>query len=313
MLMVTATFAQKVNYDAFSKTSAPEIDGIEDGVWDNVKAEPIAKPLGAELPTVTATFKSFYDAENVYILLNVEDDNHWPSWESGAAEHWNYDKPEIYFDVNPVLVDGLGGKNSGDGHWQLAPPFADGSYDVLVNTGTGDVPNTNWAYSLTGESYVVEYAVPMASLKQQDGTVLDKAGFEALPEKMGFDVSIIDQDEAITTGRNRAVWSSDGSAGEGEAWANMDNAGTITFKGPSSGVKSIAAASMNVYPNPVIDQLTINAKFNKVVISNLVGQQVKTIETSNKTINVSSLSKGVYVVKAFNNGKQVGTAKITKN
>jgi len=308
-LVLVGSVSAKENLNVKKAKAAPEIDAIADPIWDLVSTQDIAKPFGTEAPTVTPTFKAMWDADNFYLYVVVEDDDHFPSWEPEPdGNNWEYDKPEIYFDVNAVLDDAKG-PNVNVGHYQCAPGFAEDGYDVPVT----DATNYTYCYTLDGEGYIYEYSFMWSRFSNADGVVMDAATVQALPEKMGFDIVINDRDEA-TGVRTRQVWQHDGSTG-GEAWDNMNGAGTVTLVNEEVGVgvKNIAAASMNVYPNPVIDQLTISAKFNQVVITNLVGQQVKSIQTSSKTVNVSDLAKGVYVVKALNNGKQVGIAKFTKN
>jgi hypothetical protein len=103
------------------------------------------------------------------------------------------------------------------------------------------------------------------------------------------------QDEGVTTVRQRANWNNAGAVDE--AWNNMDDAGRVTLAPVSA--KNYKNRTMSVYPNPAIDNVTINADFNKVVISNILGQEVKSIAASSKVINISDLSKGVYVIKAY--------------
>lgn len=306
--LVSFTFAQEKN---ISKGVDVTIDGYEDeDVWFEAEAVPLEKNFGEEQPTVTAYFKAFYTEDYLYVLLNVEDDDHHPHWEAGSENHWEWDKPEIYFDANEVHDDGLGAKNAGDGHWQFAPPFAEENYGVQ---GTAeDVPGTTWCYVLTGENYVVEYQFVLANITNGDGESLTLDDFKALPEGLGFDATVIDQDEGITEARQRKVWQCDGTINE--AWANMDGAGALIFtEGTLVSSKDLKASSLNVYPNPVQDVMNVDGKFNRVVISNIIGQQVKVIESSSRRINVSDLSKGVYFVKAYNNQELQGTAKITKN
>lgn len=305
MVMVAGVFAQ-VNINIEGTDTPPEIDGIIDEVWDAVEPNAVEQNFGEELPTVTAYFKILWDNENYYVVLEVEDDDHWPSWVSGG-NNWEWDKPEIYFDVNEVLIDGGGAGTADNGHWQQALAMEEAGYDVPQELPVAGIdPGGVVAYSLTGENYVYEWMIPFANMADIDGTIQDIDNMLGRP--IGFDCTVIDQDEGITTARQRAVW----QATVEECWNSMDESGTITMVGNKVGAKNLPVASMNVYPNPVQDVLSINGTYNKVVISNIIGQEVMSIETSS-SVNVSDLSKGVYVVKAYNNGELEGTAKITKN
>jgi len=75
--------------------------------------------------------------------------------------------------------------------------------------------------------------------------------------------------------------------------------------------------SLKLYPNPVKDQLHLNAQYNpdKVIIFNSMGQRVLEVAFAKNTIgviDVSSLTAGIYLVKAFC-GKNVYAVKMVKN
>lgn len=71
------------------------------------------------------------------------------------------------------------------------------------------------------------------------------------------------------------------------------------------GVNQISKEDISFYPNPVTNELNIAVSngivIEKVVVYNLVGQAVRTIESSINTINMSDLSNGVYLVKVQTN------------
>ncbi len=70
-----------------------------------------------------------------------------------------------------------------------------------------------------------------------------------------------------------------------------------------------------MYPNPAKNQLTISAKesISKAEVFNVLGRKVKSfaINSTNKTLDISNLSSGVYLIKYESAGK-VGTAKFIK-
>jgi len=69
---------------------------------------------------------------------------------------------------------------------------------------------------------------------------------------------------------------------------------------------------VQLYPNPVKDVLTVssNKKVNSISVYNTAGQVVKTVQNTN-TVNMNSLSAGVYVVKTDIEGK-TETSKVIK-
>jgi hypothetical protein len=296
--------------------TAPVIDAVEDEPWATVDPVPFVLPRGTEAPTVTAYWKALWDADFIYVFLNVEDDNYWPGWEAGG-NGWEYDKPEIYFDVNDVLADGPGPGTASSGHYQWSPDPTDGGGDgtAITTAGTTQAPGGTYAYLVTGESYAYEFAVDVTSMSNVDGVPMDCDKLHNLPELIGFDATVIDQDEGITTGRQRFIWQQ-GDGSEDEAWNTMDAAGTITLVGDCSGVgiNDVKTVNVAVQPNPVTDFLTINANFDKVVINNILGQEISTMNQikSNK-LDVGYLSKGVYIIKVYKGERYIGAAKITKN
>jgi len=311
-----ATFAQdKVNVDVAKAGTAPVIDGIEEEVWDAVDPVPFVNFFNAEVPTVTAYWKALWDDEHIYVFINVEDDDYHPGWEAGG-NGWEYDKPEIYFDVNDVLVDGGGAGTADNGHWQWSPDPTDGGQDIPLELAPSSVAPGGWyCYSLTGENWAYEFGVDMSTLKNIDQVAMDCDLLHALPEKIGFDATIIDQDEGVTTARQRAIWQQ-GDGTEGESWNTMDQAGTITLVGECgvSGINTVKAVNISVQPNPVTDILTINADFDKVVINNILGQEISTMnQIKTNRIDVGDLSKGIYIIKVYKGERYIGAAKITKN
>lgn len=309
------TFAQPVNVDVAKAPTAPVIDGIEEEVWDAVDPVPFVLPLGTEAPTVTAYWKALWDVDHIYVFINVEDDDYHPGWEAGG-NGWEYDKPEIYFDVNDVLADGAGPATASSGHYQWSPDPTDGGQDTPHETaGTTQAPGGWYCYVLTGENWAYEFGVDVTTLINVDGVAMDCEKLHALPEKIGFDATVIDQDEGITTARQRFIWQS-GDGSEAEAWNSMDASGTLTLVGDciESGINNVKTVNISVQPNPVTDLLTINADFDKVVINNILGQEISTMnQIKTNRIDVGDLSKGIYIIKVYKGERYIGAAKINKN
>ncbi|MFT4645161.1 MAG: hypothetical protein ACI8ZX_001573 [Planctomycetota bacterium] len=70
-----------------------------------------------------------------------------------------------------------------------------------------------------------------------------------------------------------------------------------------SGISTIDASSLSIFPNPVIDQVNVNfdsnLEVNLATIYNVIGKKVKTValaDTQN-SINTSDLEKGIYIIK----------------
>jgi len=207
---------------------APVIDGVIEELWSEAEKNNIDKPFQTDVFTLGAvgetTWQGLWTDEGMYILLIVNDDEFYPHYAPEPdGDHWEYDKPEIYFDVNYTLADGLGcapdGSGGGNGHYQAAPQFEDGMNDGTPITESNGVVH---AFMVNDPDYVGEYFVPFSWLVAGDGSPVDLSG------DIGFDVTIIDRDMA-DAGRARAVWANIGTFGE--SWSNMDEIGIINFDG----------------------------------------------------------------------------------
>ena len=300
----------KVNVLVPHTQTVPEIDGVIDVVWDDVPAVPIENDFKEELPTVTAYWKALWDNDALYVLISVEDDDHWPSWKSGGS-WYEYDQPEVYLDINDILNDGVGPGGKGNGHYQTLSSFTEGGSGVLTDLPFSNYrPGGKYCYVVTGENYVIEFALDYTSFVNIDAVTMSFADFQAL-DSIGFDVCIIDQDEDITTERQRAVWQNIGL--KDENYNNMDDAGSITLveKLPE-GIYSPSVVPVSVYPNPASKNIMVNAEFDKLIISDICGTKIKTVETSNKRLNIEMLHSGIYFIQVISRDKIIGTRKFIK-
>jgi hypothetical protein len=132
LLLVGGAFAATKSAFIRFAVVTPEIDGFVEEAWNIAVPEAIDQNLYTETPTVTATWQALYDADNFYVVVTVLDDDHFPAWASGGNS-WEYDKPEVYWDVNEVLTDGGGPMIASSGHYQLSPGFAEDMYDAVQN------------------------------------------------------------------------------------------------------------------------------------------------------------------------------------
>ncbi len=228
-MVVTGALAQRQTAVINKASVDPVIDGIVDDVWAEAEAEnnidrptldsldvPVVPTLGEPGET---TWQGLWTYDGIYILLRVTDDAFYPHYMVPDAVSWEYDKPELYFDVNYDLLDGEGPVTAGSGHYQFAPAFIDGSNDgTVVTEGNG----VSHAFLVEEPNYTAEYFIPLTVLLDRDGEGVD------LTEEVGFDVVIIDRDPG-DTGNRAAVWSNVGEV-DG-SWSNMDDCGILTFDG----------------------------------------------------------------------------------
>jgi hypothetical protein len=261
----------------------------------------------------------FYTDEYIYVLVNVSDDVHYPAWiAEDTKNEWQYDKVEVYFDVNNVLKDGKGPAYTdgymAPGHYQMAPALKEDGYGAPyepTNVIYGSLSGlATVAYTLKSDnnSYIMEYRFPMYAFVNDLEDELDVTKFKALPQGLGFDVLVVDNDND-TKGRKRAVWK---NIGPTEPYSNMDNCGVVTFSNESiSAVNDIRIPEVKVYPNPVMSKLTIEGDFDKVTLTNVAGQKIRVEETV-RTLDMSEVANGIYILKTYKNGVLNGLTKVTK-
>lgn len=228
-LFVAGVFAQQPSGEIVKASVAPVIDGVVDAVWAEANVYDIALPIGTETPTLgeagETTWAALWTMDGIFVLLKVTDDDFYPSYAATppSTNTWEWDKPEIYFDVNYNLADGKGPMTAGSGHYQVAPGFLDGSNDGTVRTDNG----STFAFMVDGSNYIGEYFVPFTKLLDENSVAVDKTG------NIGFDVTIIDRDRTADT-RRRQVWANTDAAAE--SWSNMDGCGIVTLLGAEPGV-----------------------------------------------------------------------------
>lgn len=102
-------------------------------------------------------------------------------------------------------------------------------------------------------------------------------------------------------------------ANDGATEVFYDNISLV--KKATASVDNIFASKVSVYPNPVNEFVKISSsvEINKVEVYNLLGKKViSSSKINNNNIDVSSLAKGVYIVK-LTSGDSVATKKIVKN
>lgn len=105
----------------------------------------------------------------------------------------------------------------------------------------------------------------------------------------------------------------------GDVWESVESQNQLAFELICSeddmGVSDVNYSSVSYYPNPVDDILNISSKLKieSLSVFNAAGQKAaKDFKVINGQINVSSLTSGVYVLKAVLEGGKIETFKIIK-
>ena len=92
-----------------------------------------------------------------------------------------------------------------------------------------------------------------------------------------------------------------------------NNTACATYDFEHVGIANIEESSLSIFPNPACNVINVdNAAGAQISIYNIAGQEVMAIEAANanETINVASLSEGVYVIRVVN-GNEVATGKVS--
>jgi hypothetical protein len=313
IIFAVSAIAQDATFYRLPDGCEPVIDGVVDGFWANVEAYNIDQPFQSEEPTLDlCTWQAVWNDTVIVVIVITQEDSWCPAWCSGAAG-WQSDKPEIYFDVNAELEDAGGPAANGatpNGHFQISPDPSPTALDTAMAFVSGQYNAGGWyGYVIDDPDETWEYAALIDSLIDSDGIAVDPYAAPTI----GFDVTFIDRDEGDDD-RKRAVWKNIGAVDE--SWNNMDDAGEVTFSTDEVecglGIYTPQVSSLNVYPNPTMDYLQIEANFNEAVITNIIGQEALILkDVKVKRIDISSLESGLYFISLYNNGKYVGTAKFT--
>jgi hypothetical protein len=311
-IFAVAAFSQDATFYKLPDGCPLVIDGVVDDVWAAVTAYNVDKPLALDTdpPTLDlCTWQAVWNDTAIMVLIIVEEDNWCPAWCSGAND-WESDKPEVYFDVNDTLADGVGPSAQPNGHYQFAPGPTEGELELVVYADSWQGWWFGYGYVIDDPDETWEYSFLLEDITDHLGVSLDPTAIDTI----GFDVTFIDRDEG-DAGRKRMVWMQDAtSAPVDEAWNNMDGAGKVVFSSdPVTGIYTKEVYdNISVYPNPAIDYLQIKADFNEAVITNIIGQEALILRDVKGTkIDISSLESGLYFISLYNNSKYIGTVKFT--
>jgi len=200
------------------------VDGVlDEAIWADAIKYQIETPYNGEefaggAADCSGFFQTAWSDKGVYIAVTVTDDISQNDKNAAYGPDWANDMVEIYFDMNDVLVDGVG-SGGNKGHY--------GVTGIAIDGISGWGKNSIVAYKLDGASYVKEVFVSWSDIKNSDGAVFTPSE----TNQIGFDAYIIDNDrDTIAKNRNfrdRLVWSNKGDINEN--YGNLDEAGILKF------------------------------------------------------------------------------------
>jgi len=237
----------------------PVIDGEIDEVWSNAKVHPLQQRSWFGNPTgLYSYYKVMWDINNVYILNYVDD----ATFANSAEAPYENDNVELFFDMNQSS-----GTPFDSDDWQIR-----GVRGLDTWTGSANVTDT-WGANVSraqqelegGTGYIMEWAIPWTSLS---------TSFLPLETvEFNFDVSVADVADGV--GRDYIVaWSTNQDIN----YQNTELYGTITLSGQTqeTSVSEMEIPGLSVYPNPVVNQMRIDAasEITSMEIFDMTGRRV---------------------------------------
>lgn len=302
MMLVSSLFAQLERPETVVKkaTVKPVLDGVIDDVWGITDSLLIDRDYDTTNgpPTLgdpgQTWWKALWDNDGFYLLVNVTDDAYYPNYVHGGGNAWEYDKIEVYFDVNFELEDGRGpSAGNSSGHHQMAPDMTAAKEGGQLNTETN---TRQHAFLVNAPNYVAEYFCPWSSIKDENGQNFDLEGV------LGFDITINDSDPDNAV-RRRGVWANIGPDAE-ESWVNMDKCGKVTLEGAQ--VIYVDEISISVDGDITEDNQTLQIN-TEILPEDATNKSViwQILEGTTARVNISSdgvitpITDGVLIVSAF--------------
>ena len=193
-------------------------------IWHGKRVSSPPKDYSPE--DLSATFWLQWDAQNLYVAIQVTDDKLLPPDHSPETEtNWWYDdEVEMSFDLG---YNG-GGKTHGDDDAMLCFTYNTGqvygNWDYRDEDGwrehTDEFEGEHAHKVIDAHTYVLEVRIPFVQI---DSTFVPQIG-----TKIGFDIS--PEDEDVTgEGRDGQMFWVHGDSG---AWTDVDQWGTLIFDGP---------------------------------------------------------------------------------
>ncbi|MFY0628347.1 MAG: DUF5060 domain-containing protein [Reichenbachiella sp.] len=180
------TYATPKEYGMKSLEQPIEIDGTIDTVWEYVSTDSGAfESSGLELPSaedLSFDFKMAYDDNNIYCLIEVEDDQYkvFP----GSGNEGDYDGVEFYFNAdNKHNNDGIFGEN--DHMIRFNYGNTENHYSG-AGTWHSDFENFKYVTKKTDTGYLIEAQLPWTGLL--------KSGELSTNDIFGFDIAVLDAD-----------------------------------------------------------------------------------------------------------------------
>ncbi|MFN3404255.1 MAG: sugar-binding protein [Cytophagaceae bacterium] len=282
---VTVTVSQGVQQTAV----APVIDGTPDALWNSFPSYSLTRtPVGPANITgpadLSATYKMTYDANNLYVLVDVNDED----LRNDGGDPWDNDGVELFIDKgndkNPTY---------GANDFQFAFVYNNTSVVEYKHNATAGV---TYANAVKTGGYAMEIRIPWSTI----------GGAPVPGEQIGFDVHVNDDDGGGTRD-SKIAWND----ANDNAYHSPAAFGTIKISNCEPCPNAPVAGSNNTLCVGGTISLTAS-NVAGAVSYNWTGPNGFTSTQQNPVINNATLAmSGTYSVTATNAGGCVSAAATT--
>ncbi|MBX9851495.1 MAG: T9SS type A sorting domain-containing protein [Cytophagaceae bacterium] len=183
-------------------STAPTIDGTSEAMWSSYTTYNLDQGFNSP-PDLDGTYKVMYDNTNLYMLIDVTDDD----LRNESVNDWEDDGIEVYIDIGNKK---MGSYQAND--FQFGFKYNDAAPAEYKQGATGGV---TMAQGAKAGGYIMEVRIPWATLG---------AGAPVAGTFIGFDVKLNDDDGGGT--RDHELGWKDGTFG---AWNNPSLFGAQQF------------------------------------------------------------------------------------
>ena len=300
------------------------LDGINnEAFWNTAKAEEInqycqysgTKPSKSDY---SVHYKMAYDSSNLYCIAYITDDA-LLSWVEIGKEGWNSDCIEIFF--NPMNLEEImfPFKTSSECHFMAG--VNDGEKENWFSgqgyIGSADHTFYNYHTFSTDSGYNLEIQIPWNNIinKTDINSPVIEPGTEIWWEINGCDADDISAARDLIMGWN-ADWT--------ESWRNNTRYGKLVLA-PDTAVHTnidkvkSEIAGFRLSPNPAKNTISLVQKYGYeptiCSIFDIKGNLCLTqkVLTNNRSIDISKLKKGLYVMRVENGRGGTSHYKFVKN
>ena len=202
--------------------------------------------------------------------------------------------PDDGYQIQSVLVDGVANSTAQENGYYIFSNVTD-NHEILVTFAWDDHPATYYTISTSaGENGSIS---PSGNISVKEG---NSQTFVFMPDNGSKINSVLIDGVANSTAQANGYYTFSNVTGNHEI--------SVTFTEIVSGIESVIAHQLKIFPNPARDEIFITSDYRikKVEIYSLTGRLLLSDSNFNERISVSHFPQGVYLVIVYvGNGFEV--------